>query len=135
MKTINAYILELKRLIQARTGVECEPWLYPQIRAAAANMVILDKVQAEIESTASLVTLMYGSTGQQKSEVNPLLGYYDKMQRTLMMQFEALGLNYKTTPSKVKEDTKRGVDENDGLVSIMTGTKKQLEDMDGFINP
>ena len=135
MKTINAYILELKRLIQSRTGIECEPWLYPQIRATAANMVILDKVQNEIESTTKLVNMTWGSTGQQKNEVNPLLGYYDKMQRTLMLQFEALGLNYKTTPSKVKEDTKKGVDENDGLVSIMSGTKKTIEDMDGFINP
>ena len=134
-RTAHAYELELRKMIKSRTGADMELWLLPQVRATAANMVILDKVQAEIESTASLVTLMYGSTGQQKSEVNPLLGYYDKMQRTLMMQFEALGLNYKTTPSKVKEDTKRGVDENDGLVSIMTGTKKQLEDKDGFINP
>ena len=121
MKTMNAYIQELKKLIQSRTGIECEPWLYPQIRATAANMVILDKVQNEIEDTTKLVTETFGSTGQQKNEVNPLIGYYDKMQRTLMMQFEALGLNYKTTPSKVKEDTKKGVDENDPMMQFYKG--------------
>ena len=129
------YTKELKAMIKARTGQECEVWLNPQIRTTASNLVILDKVQAEIERCSNLVIAVNGSTGQVKNEVNPLIPYYDKMQRTLMMQFEALGLNYKTTPSKVKEDTKKGVDENDGLVNIMAGTKRSLEDMDGFINP
>ena len=97
-------------MIKSRTGVEMEPWLLPQVRATAANMVMLDKIQRELEDEDTLVSLVPGSMAQMKNEVNPLLPYYDKMQRTLLMQFEALGLNYKTTPAKVKEDAKRAAD-------------------------
>ena len=133
-RTAHAYELELRKMIKSRTGADMEPWLLPQVRATASNMVMLDKVQAELEATESLVKLMPGSTAQIKNEVNPLLPYYDKMQRTLMLQFEAIGLNYKTTPSKVKEDTKRGVDtEKDGLSNLLTqarDTMNEIPDID-----
>ena len=133
-RTAHAYELELRKMIKSRTGADMEAWLLPQVRATASNMVMLDKVQAELEDTSRLVTLMPGSTAQMKNEVNPLLPYYDKMQRTLMLQFEAIGLNYKTTPSKVKEDTKRGVDtEKDGLSNLLTqarDTMNEIPDID-----
>ena len=116
-KTAHAYELELRQMIKHRTGADLEPWLLPQVRATAGNMVMLDKIQAELENTNDLVSLVAGSMAQMKNEVNPLLPYYDKLQRTLLMQFEALGLNYKTTPSKVKEDTKKGVDEDDPMAN------------------
>ena len=108
-------------MIKSRTGADMEPWLLPQVRATAANIVMLDKVQDELLDTKELVKVMPGSTSQIKNEVNPLLPYYDKMQRTLMLQFEAIGLNYKTTPSKVKEDTKKGVDEEDPMANYYKG--------------
>ena len=133
-RTAHTYELELRKMIKSRTGADMEPWLLPQVRATASNMVMLDKVQAELEDTSRLVTLMPGSTAQMKNEVNPLLPYYDKMQRTLMLQFEAIGLNYKTTPSKVKEDTKKGVDaEKDGLSNLLTqarDTMNEIPEMD-----
>ena len=129
-KTAHAYELELRKMIKSRTGADMEPWLLPQVRATASNMVMLDKVQAELEDTSRLVTLMPGSTAQMKNEVNPLLPYYDKMQRTLMLQFEAIGLNYKTTPSKVKEDTKKGVDaEKDGLSNLLTQARDTMNEI------
>ena len=97
-RTAHAYELELRKMIKSRTGADMEAWLLPQVRATASNMVMLDKVQAELEATESLVTLVSGSMAQMKNEVSPLLPYYDKMQRTLMLQFEAIGLNYNTTP-------------------------------------
>ena len=133
-RTAHTYELELRKMIKSRTGADMEPWLLPQVRATASNMVMLDKVQAELEDTSRLVTLMPGSTAQMKNEVNPLLPYYDKMQRTLMLQFEAIGLNYKVTPSKVKEDTKKGVDaEKDGLSNLLTqarDTMNEIPEMD-----
>ena len=117
-RTAHAYELELRKMIKSRTGADMEPWLLPQVRATASNMVMLDKVQRELEQADDLVTLVPGSQGQMKSEVSPLLPHYDKMQRTLLMQFEALGLNYSTTPSKVKEDTKKGVDETDPMANF-----------------
>lgn len=117
-KTAHAYELELRKMIKSRTGADMEMWLLPQVRATASNMVMIDKVQAELESADELVSLVPGSQGQMKSEVSPLLPHYDKMQRTLLMQLEALGLNYSTTPSKVKEDTKKGVDETDPMANF-----------------
>ena len=127
-KTAHAYELELRKMIKSRTGADMELWLLPQVRATASNMVMLDKVQRELEKADDLVTLMPGSKGQMKSEVSPLLPHYDKMQRTLLMQLEALGLNYSTTPSKVKEDTKKGVDETDPMARMMAEAQKAMED-------
>jgi len=123
-KTAHAYELELCKMIKSRTGADMELWLLPQVRATASNMVMLDKVQAELEKAVHLVIFVTGSQGQMKSEVSPLLPHYDKMQRTLLMQFEALGLNYSTTPSKVKEDTKKGMDEDDPMARYYQNTKK-----------
>lgn len=120
-KTAHAYELELRKMIESRTGAKMEMWLMPQVRATAMNMVMLDKVQQEILEEDSLITPVSGSMGQMKNEVTPLLPHYDKLQRTLLMQFEALGLNYSTTPSKVKEDTKRGVDETDPMAEYYKG--------------
>lgn len=121
----HAYELELRNMVKARTGAEMEIWLLPQVRATAANMVILDKIQDEIIDTDSLVNPVTGSTGQTKNEVSPLLPHYDKCQRTLLMQLEALGLNYSTTPSKVIEDTKKGVDtEKDAMAAFYNAAKK-----------
>ena len=129
-RTAHAYELELRKMIKSRTGADMEPWLLPQVRATAANMVMLDKVQQELLDTDDLVKPMPGSMSQIKNEVNPLLPYYDKMQRTLMLQFEAIGLNYKTTPSKVKEDTKKGVDaEKDGLSNLLNQARDTMNEI------
>ena len=42
-KSATAYVAELKRMIKARTGADMEPWLMPQVRATASNMVVMDK--------------------------------------------------------------------------------------------
>jgi hypothetical protein len=132
-KTAHAYELELRKMIEARTGAKMELWLMPQVRATAKNEVMLDQIQDELfNGTRKLADWGDGSTGQMKFEAHPLLPHYDKLQRTLLMQFEALGLNYSTTPSKVKEDTKKGVDaERDGLMSRISevqGTMNEIPD-------
>lgn len=129
-KTAHAYELELRKMIKSRTGADMEAWLLPQVRATASNMVMLDKVQRELEETDQLVNMVPGSMQQIKNEVSPLLPYYDKMQRTLMLQFEAIGLNYKVTPSKVKEDTKKGVDaEKDGLANMLSDARQGMTEV------
>ena len=130
-KTAKQYEAELRRMIKVRTGADCEPWLAPQIRTTAMNMVMLDKIQDELTNgTRDLAAWGDGSTGQMKFEAHPLLPHYDKLQRTLLMQFEALGLNYSTTPSKVKEDTKRGVDtEKDGLTKLLVEARDSMNEV------
>ena len=121
-RTAHAYELELRKMIKARTGADCELWLTPQIRTTAMNMVMLDKIQKELcDDNTNLADWREGSTGQMKFDAHPLMPHYDKYQRTLLMQFEALGLNYSTTPSKVKEDTKKGVDETDPMAEYYKG--------------
>jgi hypothetical protein len=128
-KTAHAYELELRKMIEARTGAKMEIWLTPQVRATAMNQVMLDKIQdALINGTRKLVDWNDGSTGQMKFEAHPLLPHYDKLQRTLLMQYEAIGLNYSTTPSKVKEDTRKGMDEKDPLAKMMQEAQSALED-------
>ena len=132
--TTTTYIRELREMIKNRTGIECEPWLMPQLRCTAMNMVMLDKVQDEIDSMP-LTKMVDGSQGQAKTELNPLLPTYKDLQRTLLLQFEALGLNYKTTPSKVKEDTKKGVDENDPLSVALLNSKRAVDDISDLQEP
>ena len=130
-KTAHAYELELRKMIESRTGAKMEMWLMPQVRATAMNEVMLDKIQDELTNgTRKLADWGDGSTGQMKFEAHPLLPHYDKLQRTLLMQFEALGLNYSTTPSKVKEDTKKGIDtEREGLSGVINQAKQSLDDI------
>ncbi len=130
-KTAHAYELELRKMIESRTGAVMEPWLKPQVMATAMNEVMLDKIQDElINGKRKLADWGDGSTGQIKFEAHPLLPHYDKIQRTLLMQFEALGLNYSTTPSKVKEDTKRGVDtEKDGLTKLLVEARDSMNEV------
>lgn len=130
-RTAHAYELELRKMIENRTGAKMELWLMPQVRATAMNEVMLDQIQEELTNgTRKLADWGDGSTGQMKFEAHPLLPHYDKLQRTLLMQFEALGLNYSTTPSKVKEDTKKGVDsEKAGLTSIINSAQDDVNDI------
>lgn len=135
-KTAHAYELELRKMIESRTGAKMEMWLMPQVRATAMNQVMLAQIQDELcNSSRKLADWSDGSTGQMKFEAHPLLPHYDKLQRTLLMQFEALGLNYSTTPSKVKEDTKKGVDtEKDGLSTMLTAARDNMNEIPD-INP
>ena len=135
-KTAHAYELELRKMIESRTGAKMEMWLMPQVRATAMNQVMLAQIQDELcNSNRKLADWGDGSTGQMKFEAHPLLPHYDKLQRTLLMQFEALGLNYSTTPSKVKEDTKKGVDtEKDGLSTMLTAARDNMNEIPE-INP
>ena len=114
------YEVELKELIRARTGKDWEPWLLPQIRSTAKNEALMDKIEEELLNN-SLTSLVTGSTGQVKTEVNPLLPYFDRLNRTLMLQFEALGLNFNTTPAKVSESAKPAGEADDVLAMTLLG--------------
>lgn len=123
-KKAKSYENELKQMIRERTKAECEAWLMPQIRATAMNMVMLDKVQDELMKSKSLTVMAVGSMGQMKSEANPLMPHYKELQRTLTLQFEALGLNYRTNPQRVKEPAATGVDEADPMAKFYAESRK-----------
>ena len=119
--TTSDYIDELKAMVvEANDGKPFQPWLMPQLRSTAMNMVILDKLQDAIEKEDSLTISMTGSMGQQKIDVNPLLAQYYKAQQVLMSQFAALGLNCKNDPGKDKGDD----DLNDPMANLYNEAKK-----------
>lgn len=122
-KTAHAYELEIKRMIEKRNG-EFDMWLIPQLRATALNCVMLDKIHDELCKERSLLITSAGSMDQTKYEAHPLLAHYDKLQRTLLQQYEALGLNYRATPSKINETTRKGVEESDPMAGFYTDAKK-----------
>ena len=100
-------------------------WLLPQVRATAMNMVMLDKLQETLsDDDTDLMITASGSMGQMKQDAHPLLAHYDKLQRTLIQQFQALSLNYNATPSKVKESMKQGVDEEDPMANYYKDRKQ-----------
>lgn len=116
MKKLDEYKKELECRIKARVG-EVEDFLWPQIDATAKHQLLLDKFFEELVK-GDLMMLEVGSMGQSKMVVNPLVAQYEKMHRSVTADLEALGLNYRTTPSKVTESTKKGVDEEDPLVQL-----------------
>jgi len=119
-KSIHAYELEIRKMIEQRVGT-FEVWLKPQVEATAMNRYMLAKIQKELEEENTLICTSSGSMGQMKQEAHPLLPHYKELQRTLILQYEALGLSYKATPSKIKEDTKKGVDEEDPMAKYYQG--------------
>jgi hypothetical protein len=121
-KTAIEYTEELKEMIELRNREPFNVWLMPQLRATAMNMVILDRVQDTL-ATAAITTLTNGSMGQPKQEVNPLIDKYDKLQRTLMLQFEALGLNYNTAKGKVQGEGGGGGQNEDPLMQLLKNAK------------
>ena len=122
-KNVKYYERVLKKMITTRIGMYDE-WLEPQVHAAALCWQMLEKVQDELMN-GNLSTQRQGSKEQYYTEVNPLMPTYKELQRTMIQHYEALGLNYKTTPSKIKEDTKKGADaEHDPLRQMIEGAQQ-----------
>ena len=117
-KNETQYANEIKRMIIARQG-EYDEWLKPLVDATALNRVILAKIQRELAAEQSLLLMSVGVGGQAKQDSHPLLKQYNELQRTLLLQYEALGLSYKTTPSKMKESVKKGGEEHDKLKTLL----------------
>ena len=122
--TIGGYENLLIRMIEQRTSAEFDEFLFPQVTACAQTWMVMNRVYKDLMKEKTLIDMVIGSKDQQKNEVNPLLPYYLKLQAELRLQFEALGLNYRATPSKIKEDTKKGVDEDDPMVQFYNKKKQ-----------
>ena len=105
IKSKSAYEKELKDMIESRTGKKFDPFLLPQVKAAAGMMRMIDKIDEQLDKE-DLTYLEVGSAEQMKKVVNPLLSVYDKSQRTLNQLLTSLGLTYGATPSKINESTK-----------------------------
>ena len=105
IKSKSAYEKELKDMIESRTGKKFDPFLLPQVKAAAGMMRMIDKIDEQLDKE-DLTYLEVGSAEQMKKVVNQLLSVYVKSQRTLNQLLTSLGLTYGATPSKINESTK-----------------------------
>lgn len=122
-RTYKYYYNTLVKMIEKRTGAEFDVFLTPNVEAAAKCWQMTDKLHEELMN-ADLTTMEVGSMGQQKTIINPLLPVYNQMHRTLLEHFEALGLNFRATPSKMTENTKRGVDDSDPMVDFYKNSNR-----------
>jgi len=120
-RNVEYYEKKLREMIKQRRKIdEVEPWLDAQLEAAAMNWQMVAKLHDELNK-GQLVSYENGCTGQTKAVANPLLTMYKEMQRTHIMHMEALGLNYKTLPSKMREKVSNAPDEDDPLIKLYQG--------------
>ena len=118
-KSITYYEKKLRQMIKERRKVDnVESWIEAQIEAAAMNWQMMVSLHDEIIN-GKFVSLEHGSTGQTKTIVNPLLSTYRDVQRTHILHLEALGLNFKTQPTKMTESGAVGSDDDDPLVNLV----------------
>lgn len=118
-RTQSGYEDLLVEMIEARTGAAFDTFLTPQVAACAQTWTMMNRVYKDLMKQKRLTDMTIGSQMQQKEEVNPLLPYYLKLQAELRLQFEALGLNYRATPKKITENTKRGGEEQNKLMDLL----------------
>ena len=133
VKSKKAYEAELKQMIESRTGKAFDPFLLPQVKAAAGLMRMIDKIDEQLDKE-DLTYMEVGSTGQAKKIVNPLLAVYDKNQRTLNQLLTSLGLTYGATPSKINESTKEtDVNKLDKIDEMYVGFSKMEKIITVFV--
>lgn len=132
---ISTYKEQILSCIKERTGEDTSSWLFFQVEAAARNMAILQAIYTELMEADKLLIVADGSKGQTKKEAHPLLAYFDKLQRTITLQLEALGLNFRTTPSKVTEDTIKAKDKQDALIQCLESIRGGMNAPNNFIEP
>lgn len=123
-KTAEDYQEEIRQMMVECKG-ECKTWYMLRIRSLAMNLVILDKVQNEILTAKGLILEKQGSTGQIKSEVNPLLTYYNQLQNTVLKQFNGLGLN--VDDDVETPDAPPSTDPADPMSELYNSAKEILE--------
>lgn len=122
-KKLSYYENRLRSMIKERRKIDSvEPWLEAQLESAAMNWQMVAKLHDELESKI-LLSYENGSQGQTKAVANPLLTMYEEMQRTHIMHMEALGLNYKIQPAKMREKVSDTPDEDDPMVKFYQGLR------------
>ena len=121
-KSFKQCVAKIRKSIEVRTGMKPEPWLDNAIEGAAMEEQALRHYHRGVMKE-ELATWQKGSKGQVKREANVMIPHRDKSSRTHLQWLTAIGLTYDTTPSKVKEDTKKGVDEEDPMGNYYKGRK------------
>ena len=99
-----------------------------QIRRVARIWEKVDRLHDELDMTDSFIRMGMGSMKQNTENVDGRLTSLEKWERTLEAALTSIGLTYNTTPSKVKEEKRKGMDERDPLARMMQEAQTALED-------
>lgn len=99
-----------------------------QIRKVARLWEKVDRLHDELDMEDRFVRWGLGSTKQPTENLDPRLSILEKYERTLDAVLTSIGLTYNTTPSKVKEEKRKGVDEKDPMAKMMQEAQNALED-------
>lgn len=108
LKSISKYAEELWQDIEDQRG-ERPRMLRHLVEKTAADQRHLQIIDNEIDG-ADLTIIAIGSTGQQKTEVNPLLAHRDKVSRTITEDLKELQL---TANSVYKKKEQRHLNDED----------------------
>lgn len=114
------YTNQLKDQIKDRTGEPAPPWMSLIISTTAQLLCDIDSIRADIRIKGR-VWKEFGYNQQEKSVMNPEVAHLKDLVRSLHDYYVSLGLSFKATPAKIKENTKKGVDD-DPLLEFYKGT-------------
>lgn len=108
LKSHKTYAENLWQDIEEQRG-ERPRMLRHMVEKTAKDQRHLDLIDQELES-ADLTSIAIGSTGQQKTEINPLLAHRDKVSRTITDDLKELQL---TANSVYKKKEQRHLNDDD----------------------
>lgn len=109
LKSVDKYVKELEKDIREQRG-ECPRMLRHMVNKTAKDQRHLDLIDNELDN-ADLTSIAIGSTGQQKTEINPLLAHRDKVSRTITDDLKELQLTAGSVYKK-KEQTRLSDEDN-----------------------
>lgn len=101
LKSHKTYAENLWQDIEEQRG-ERPRMLRHMVEKTAKDQRHLDLIDAELDN-AELTSIAIGSTGQQKTEINPLLAHRDKVSRTITDDLKELQLTANSVYKKKEQ--------------------------------
>ena len=106
-KGTNGYVAQINSALREHLGLKKGAPIPVQyhvlVQKTALDMMVLDRIVAELNSVDDLTTIEVGSMGQQKTIVNPLLPYYEKYSGRVTDDLYNLGLTARKQAAKTEE--------------------------------
>ena len=116
-------VAEINKALRDQLGLrknETIPVTYSLlIQKTATDMCMLDKVAEELSGLDELTSMEVGSTGQQKTVVNPLIPYYDKLSARVTDDLYNLGLTARKQAAKTDDPGKKKEDPLSELINTL----------------
>jgi hypothetical protein len=120
-KGTNGYVAELNKLVKAEYNGEIPAKLKILIRKTAMDMQMMDRISDELMSLDSLTSTKFGSMAQEKTEVSPLIPYYDKLSSRVTDDLYNLGLTARKQAVKVEDPNDKKTDKVDEYLEALNG--------------